>query len=543
MAVEHFNPDVDGDENIVQIAALTPTDNAVIIGNGSAWTAESGATLRTSLGLGIGVDVQAYDADLAAWAGVNPSSYLTTAAAAAAYQPLDADLTAWAGVNPSSYLTTAAAAAAYQPLDGDLTSWAAVTRASGFDTFAATPSSANLRALLSDESGSGALLFAGGALGTPASGVLTNCTGLPNASVVGLGTAALVADSGLMHIAGSEVATGKKMFPSTSGIRELNPTLYFERANGTRNGYINILDGGTMSIENEQTNGALNLRTNGSGTVQANGDPVMTRGAAETVTGSKTFTSIVNLSRAVAQAATVNGQTTGSSYVDIVNTGGRLILGVDSSTGGDYFGGSSAYASIISSQANTPMILATNSLPRLTISAAGATRFHTYGAGTLVTDSSGNVTASSDESLKYITGTFKRGLADLRAMDGPVQYQWKNEQIDLAENADTLSDTHIKLAEAKAAHVDADDGKRDDAFAKVSMIEGELKQKAYLDGLTREQTTYTGWTAQGARKGIPEAVKAGPDGLLNFDERPVLAAMYNALLEMAARVEALEAAR
>jgi hypothetical protein len=40
---------------------------------------------------------------------------------------------------------------AYQPLDGDLTSWAGVTRAAGFDTFAATPSSANLGSLVTDD--------------------------------------------------------------------------------------------------------------------------------------------------------------------------------------------------------------------------------------------------------------------------------------------------------------------------------------------------------------------------------------------------------
>lgn len=48
----------------------------------------------------------------------------------------------------------------YQPIDTDLTSWAAITRASGFDTFTATPSSVNLKALLTDETGSGALVFA-----------------------------------------------------------------------------------------------------------------------------------------------------------------------------------------------------------------------------------------------------------------------------------------------------------------------------------------------------------------------------------------------
>jgi hypothetical protein len=51
----------------------------------------------------------------------------------------------------------------YQPLDSDLTSWAAITRASGFDTFVTTPSSANLKSLVTDETGSGgALVFATG---------------------------------------------------------------------------------------------------------------------------------------------------------------------------------------------------------------------------------------------------------------------------------------------------------------------------------------------------------------------------------------------
>lgn len=89
--------------------------------------ASSASAARTALGLAIGTDVQAYSAGLASWAGV--------------------------------------------------------TRASGFDTFAATPSSANLRALLSDEVGTGAAYFVGGALGTPASGVLTNCTGLTTSGI------------------------------------------------------------------------------------------------------------------------------------------------------------------------------------------------------------------------------------------------------------------------------------------------------------------------------------------------------------------------
>lgn len=60
-------------------------------------------------------------------------------------------------------------------------------------TFLATPSSANLAAALTDETGTGANVFANGptliapVLGTPASGTLTNCTGFPAAQLAGLG--------------------------------------------------------------------------------------------------------------------------------------------------------------------------------------------------------------------------------------------------------------------------------------------------------------------------------------------------------------------
>jgi len=45
------------DVNLDQIAALTPTDSNLLVGNGSAWVLESGATLRTSIGVdAAGVD-------------------------------------------------------------------------------------------------------------------------------------------------------------------------------------------------------------------------------------------------------------------------------------------------------------------------------------------------------------------------------------------------------------------------------------------------------------------------------------------------------
>lgn len=57
----------------------------------------------------------------------------------------------------------------------------------GVLTWAATPSSANLRAALTDETGTGLAYFQGGDIGTPSAGVGSNLTGL-NATQLGTGT-------------------------------------------------------------------------------------------------------------------------------------------------------------------------------------------------------------------------------------------------------------------------------------------------------------------------------------------------------------------
>jgi hypothetical protein len=71
-------------------------------------------------------------------------------------------------------LVTAAANVTVTPAVGSVTGLG-----TNVATFLATPSSANLRAALTDEVGTGAAYFVGGALGTPASGTATNLTGLP----------------------------------------------------------------------------------------------------------------------------------------------------------------------------------------------------------------------------------------------------------------------------------------------------------------------------------------------------------------------------
>ena len=61
------------DAQLADVAGLTPTDGNIIIGNGSNFITESGATARTSLGVAIGSDVQAYDAQLDDVAGLTPT--------------------------------------------------------------------------------------------------------------------------------------------------------------------------------------------------------------------------------------------------------------------------------------------------------------------------------------------------------------------------------------------------------------------------------------------------------------------------------------
>jgi hypothetical protein len=124
--------------------------------------------------------------------------------------------------------------------------------------------------------------------------------------------------------------------------------------------------------------------------------------------------------------------------------------------------------------------------PTAQLHTTGTVRFENFGAGTLQTDANGNLSVSSDERLKNTVSEFEKGLKEILALK-PINYRW---------NA--------------------------------------------LSGLEQEEL-YIGFSAQNVQSVLPEAVGQDQKGYLTLSDRPILAATVNAIKELNAKNEALEA--
>jgi len=207
--------------NLALSDADVATGGGTATGTNTGDNAANSSITPTSLGLVIGTNVQAYDADLTTWAGITPGTDVATALAVAVGTagavilnggalgtPLSGTLTNATGLPAAGVTGTALVAAAIgttvQAYDADLTTWAGVTPGTGVTA-----------ALVQDINAQGALVTNGGALGTPSSGTLTNATGLPPAGVTGtalvtaaIGTTVQAYDADLTTWAGVTPGTG-----------------------------------------------------------------------------------------------------------------------------------------------------------------------------------------------------------------------------------------------------------------------------------------------------------------------------------------------
>ncbi len=138
--------------------------------------------------------------------------------------------------------------------------------------------------------------------------------------------------------------------------------------------------------------------------------------------------------------------------------------------------------SLTNNDDNSVMIGYDQSYIQISTTTVGASvRFNGYTAGTLSTNGSGVITASSDERLKDIEKEYDQSLEALRQIN-PIVYTWNDES-------------------------------------------------GLADGLT-----YVGFSAQNIQSVIPEAVHQTRGGFLSLQDRPIMALTINAVKELDEKV-------
>ncbi len=215
----------------------------------------------------------------------------------------------------------------------------------------------------------------------------------------------------------------------------------------------------------------------------------------------KRSTMEVSIGSSVASTSTTTGALKVNGGVGIA---GQLNVGGGTSSIGDGTGGTrlvlngagaGAAAGLILQNAgvNTVVVgsegfvFGTGSTTKATLFSASSTyRFSGFGTGSLVSDANGNISVSSDETLKVVHGGFLRGLDAVLAID-PILHSWTEES-----GMETVG-------------------------------------------------IYAGFSAQNVKKAIPEAVGITDSGKLTLSDRPLLAALVNSVKELNEKYERLSA--
>jgi hypothetical protein len=254
-------------------------------------------------------------------------------------------------------------------------------------TFLATPSSANLASAVTDETGSGALVFANTptlvtpVLGTPTSGTLTNCTGLPvSTGISGLGTGiatflATPSSANLISAVTDETGSGSLVFATSPTL--VTPTLGVASATSINK----------VAITAPATSATLTI---------ADG---------KTLTASNTLTFTGTDSSSVAFGAGGTVAYTSNKLSAFAATTSSELAGVisdETGSGSLVFGTSPAFTTSVTTGSTTFAVFNTNAT---TVNAFGAATTLSMGAGSGTTTINNNLTVTGNLTINGTTTT------------------------------------------------------------------------------------------------------------------------------------------